>query len=395
MHELGHNVGLYHSHDEVSYGDETCLMGSSPAKIDGPDMCFNSVKSWQLSWYIDTQLIINAEDISVGVYTLVSFAQYSAIAREATYTIIKIAETADKFDYFLSFVIQEGITADNKEGKNKVLVTKRAASSEYEDSYLLVRLGEDEEYIAKMLKNGKYAAIQVKSVTLSTTPKSASVRLSKYLRCKSNVHCNDYDSCTTDECTEYDRYGEGVCVHHPIECNLCGSKIDITTTTNEYPDHYSWKLENINNNVVVMSNINGQLDSSTYSESKCLAFGEYKILFSYSYTENMTDMKTNVTYSVEAEDISIFSLSSDEYFESEEFFTVCSSDEDCNDFDGCTVDICNQTTRICENKEMNRTECNNCTWVSIGIVFDNYPEETSWNLASIANNKHVSILSGE
>ena len=48
MHEVGHNSGLLHSNDEVSYGDGTCLMGQSPTKVDGACVCFNSEKSWHL-----------------------------------------------------------------------------------------------------------------------------------------------------------------------------------------------------------------------------------------------------------------------------------------------------------------------------------------------------------
>ena len=46
MHEIGHNISLLYSHDEVSYRDSSCLMGSSTSKLDGSHLCFNSAKSW-------------------------------------------------------------------------------------------------------------------------------------------------------------------------------------------------------------------------------------------------------------------------------------------------------------------------------------------------------------
>ena len=73
---------------------------------------------------------------------------------------------------------------------------------------------------------------------------------------------------------------------------------------------------------------------------------------------------------------------------------MCKSDSDCIDFDGCTKDICNSESRICENFRLNETECIACRWVSIELIPDNYPEETSWMLESKVD-KRDSILSGE
>merc|ERR1711862_842480 len=63
LHELGHCLGLSHSHDNVAYGDESCLMGTSSFKEDGPKKCFNGPKSWQLGWYNNEQKDINAKQI--------------------------------------------------------------------------------------------------------------------------------------------------------------------------------------------------------------------------------------------------------------------------------------------------------------------------------------------
>lgn len=48
MHELGHNMGLAHSNDEVNYGDWTGVMGTSYKENYGPLQCFNGAKSWVL-----------------------------------------------------------------------------------------------------------------------------------------------------------------------------------------------------------------------------------------------------------------------------------------------------------------------------------------------------------
>ena len=72
---IGHNIGLLHSHDEYSYGDGTCLMGATQTKVNGPHLCFNSAKSWQLEWYGDAHLVLHAEEVSDTMHDLVSVAQ--------------------------------------------------------------------------------------------------------------------------------------------------------------------------------------------------------------------------------------------------------------------------------------------------------------------------------
>merc|ERR1712157_650070 len=96
----------------------------------------------------------------------------------------------------------------------------------------------------------------------------------------------------------------------------------------------------------------GDLD---YSESKCLAFSNYKL--SVSYTLNATE-SNNVTYKLQSGGKTMLEESTNELVEEEEFFTVCSSKKDCLDYDGCTEDICNQESRTCEN--MINSACNSC-----------------------------------
>ena len=51
MHEVGHNLGLAHSGESATYDDQSGMMGYSYNQDEGPVMCFNGVKSWQLDWY--------------------------------------------------------------------------------------------------------------------------------------------------------------------------------------------------------------------------------------------------------------------------------------------------------------------------------------------------------
>ena len=153
-------------------------MGASPTIPNGPSMCFNSAKSWSLGWYHNAHKVLNAEEISDNVYHISSIVDYNQISNN--YIIIKITQCANKFDYFINFNREVGITADNSEGHNMVLVTK-TASSHYADSLLVARLQRDEEYIAKALKSGNFIAINVKSLSTDASPPFASVRVYVYL----------------------------------------------------------------------------------------------------------------------------------------------------------------------------------------------------------------------
>lgn len=52
LHELGHNLNLAHSGEGTNaYGDQSGMMGYSYSTDEGPIMCFNPAKSWQLGWY--------------------------------------------------------------------------------------------------------------------------------------------------------------------------------------------------------------------------------------------------------------------------------------------------------------------------------------------------------
>merc|ERR1712157_286344 len=73
-------------------------------------------------------------------------------------------------------------------------------------------------------------------------------------------------------------------------------------------------------------------------------------------------------------------------------FTICSDNKDCVDFNGCTTDFCNPVTRTCENREEN--DCVDCSWLTLQLTLDNYPDESGWYIQHVNNTERTTILNG-
>jgi len=60
VHEFGHNIGFSHSaYGSDPYGDHSCLIGNPSWGDDGPQICFNGVKSWESTWYDDDSVEVD------------------------------------------------------------------------------------------------------------------------------------------------------------------------------------------------------------------------------------------------------------------------------------------------------------------------------------------------
>ncbi|KAI2503877.1 Gametolysin peptidase M11 [Fragilaria crotonensis] len=68
LHELGHNLNLAHSSEgSTEYGDQSGLMGYSYGNDDGPIMCFNGPKTWQLGWFSEYHVDLRLQPGSAGL----------------------------------------------------------------------------------------------------------------------------------------------------------------------------------------------------------------------------------------------------------------------------------------------------------------------------------------
>jgi hypothetical protein len=131
--EVGHNLGLAHSGESDAYDDQSGMMGYSYPELDGPKMCFNAAKSWQLGWYNSRHVTLELNEAYYG--KLGSIAHEDSDPSPA---IIKINNSASSTDHYITFNWAHGFNSGTKEGGNQVLVVETGSEgSGYSPSDLL------------------------------------------------------------------------------------------------------------------------------------------------------------------------------------------------------------------------------------------------------------------
>ncbi|KAI2498224.1 Gametolysin peptidase M11 [Fragilaria crotonensis] len=102
MHEFGHNLNLAHANEgNVSYGDQSGLMGFSYGVDEGPKMCFNGANTWQLGWFPSYHVDLPFASSIYWDGNLVGFAERDAALTSSDRMIIRIRGSVD---YFISIV---------------------------------------------------------------------------------------------------------------------------------------------------------------------------------------------------------------------------------------------------------------------------------------------------
>eukprot|EP00547_Thalassionema_nitzschioides_P007125 CAMPEP_0194213942 /NCGR_PEP_ID=MMETSP0156-20130528/14882_1 /TAXON_ID=33649 /ORGANISM="Thalassionema nitzschioides, Strain L26-B" /LENGTH=981 /DNA_ID=CAMNT_0038942091 /DNA_START=51 /DNA_END=2996 /DNA_ORIENTATION=+ len=197
MHEVGHNLGLFHSSENGEYDDQSGLMGFSYNNEDDKQMCFNAAKSWQLGWYDAPSRRVTFHTAWSG--TIVGVAEY---ALSTLSVLIKIPQEATGNNYYINFNRAVGMNADTQDGIDQVLITS-SRWDPYGDnvsdlagySYLKAKLSAGESYTIANFNNkpGLTLTVDVHAIDLSTTPATAD--LSIELTCASNSDCDDNKAC--------------------------------------------------------------------------------------------------------------------------------------------------------------------------------------------------------
>jgi len=162
MHEIGHNLGLAHSkEDDDRYGDQTGIMGYSYGEDEGPSMCFNNAKNWQLNWYND-QAATAAPLDSRWIGQLTGVDDYG-LSHDKT-VVVKVVGSSDDIDYYVGFNAAKGVNEGTREASNQVTVHARTGSG-FGVSNLVAKLDEGEEYeLPNFNTNNVQVTIKVNSI---------------------------------------------------------------------------------------------------------------------------------------------------------------------------------------------------------------------------------------
>jgi hypothetical protein len=100
MHEIGHNLGLAHANEVGTYKDQSGMMGYSYGQDNGPMMCFNGAKSWQLGWYAARHAVFTQPD-SIWTGRLIGQVDLENPIANPTDTVLLKLNTGTSTDYFV------------------------------------------------------------------------------------------------------------------------------------------------------------------------------------------------------------------------------------------------------------------------------------------------------
>ena len=160
MHEIGHNMGFGHSgRGDNSYGDRSSMMGYSYDNDDGPKMCFNAAKNYQLQWYNRQKATFDplANLNTSRKFTMNGVDEYkvSGDTNEKLITL-RLLLSGDTFirenensnfgnfgpDYYIGFNDAKGVNEGTLEGRNQILLFRKneGGPDRYGTSTLLIAL---------------------------------------------------------------------------------------------------------------------------------------------------------------------------------------------------------------------------------------------------------------
>jgi hypothetical protein len=167
MHEVGHNIGLGHSGEgdlvgSNQYRDQSGNMGFSYSE-DDTYMCFNSAKSWQLGWYSNNAITIDAGGVRVYEGDVAGVIEDPFAINVPQ--VIKLNTPAVADDFFLNFNRRSGFNSGTKEGGNQVLITKTGnEGNSYSPSLLLAKLSAGGTWTSDPVFNGEAVTVTVNSI---------------------------------------------------------------------------------------------------------------------------------------------------------------------------------------------------------------------------------------
>jgi len=149
LHEIGHNLGLAHSGEgDDKYADETGLMGYSYYDDNGPKMCYNPAKNYQLGWYDDQSAVLDPTTApkTHHKYTLNGVADYQENPDEAIIALRLLLD--DDADYYVGYNRAVGANEETQMNENKVTIVQKETGGVdgYGTSWLVASLSSNESW---------------------------------------------------------------------------------------------------------------------------------------------------------------------------------------------------------------------------------------------------------
>ena len=242
--------------------------------------------------------------------------------------------------------------------------------------------------------------------------------------CSSNLDCNDDDPCTVDTCQD------SVC-SYDYDCAGCGlsSLVTVDITTDESPEETTWEILDYSTYERVMAKGTSSYGNNDrkYSKSQCLGEGGYLFVIYDTYGDGMCCEYGRGKYDVKVGGVRKV-LGSEFKSTKSHFFSVtntpttfsptrtyppvksstesssanptisptqtaaptslsCASNVDCDDGDDCTDDTCGVDS-MC-NFAVNCASCGLTSVITVNILTDFSPEETSWEIKEYKTNKVI------
>ena len=203
----------------TEYADTSGFMGYSYAEDDGPKMCFNAAKSWQLGWYADKAFTVDPSVTSSWDGTLVGISDYNDAGNN--HVLVKL-ETGAALDYYMNFNRATGINSGTKEGENQVLITSQGANGEdFSKSTLLAKLSAGQSFdITGSVGFYNYIfQVSVTTIDLFATPAYAHVSVTSAVEQAESVFINCGGSL----------FNDGTNIWQPDEDYVNTGRVDSTT----------------------------------------------------------------------------------------------------------------------------------------------------------------------
>ncbi|KAL3786416.1 hypothetical protein ACHAW5_002247 [Stephanodiscus triporus] len=172
MHEVGHNLGMSHSSENgEEYGDESCIMGGGFSE-DGPLLCYNSAKSWQMGWYASRNHEYNVAD---GIWNgrLIGQVDY-ANGNDITSKVVLKLNTPSSTDYYVMF---NRVMSGTTESMNQVMITRTDENDYWENSNLIAKLGSGESVSLPHFYLWESLELTVNNIDLDASPAYADVTI--------------------------------------------------------------------------------------------------------------------------------------------------------------------------------------------------------------------------